>query len=115
MDNNTKLRIQERARLIAERAISILQDEDPDDTTAVAAFKYGWLVLRGPKAFLERFGAGALEIERAEVVDFAWTLRHELAGEPELTPTELEIIDEHNAEAEAYVRSSPRNNLMLVR
>jgi 7-cyano-7-deazaguanine synthase in queuosine biosynthesis len=81
----------------------------------VAAFKYGWLVLRGPKAFLERFGAGALEIERAEVVDFAWTLRHELAGGSELTEEEIEIIDQHNAEASAYVQSSPRNNLMLVR
>jgi hypothetical protein len=115
MDNNTKVRIQERARMIAERAISILQDEDPDDTTALAAFKYGWLVLRGPKAFLERFGAGALEIERAEVVDFAWMLRHELPGGPEFTLAELEIIDEHNLEAAAYVQSSPRNSLMLVR
>ncbi len=115
MEDNFKLLIQERARQIAERAISILQDEDPGDTTAGAAFKFAFLLLRGPKAFLGRFGVGSLSIDADEVRDFCWTLRHELPGGPELSDEEIEILNEHNMESAAYERGARSGGLVLVR
>jgi hypothetical protein len=102
MEATTRMMIRDRARAMAERAAGLLQD-DPEDTTAAAAFKYGYLVLRGPADFLSRFGIGSLSIDVDEVVDFAWSMRHELVGCQELMPEEIEIIDEHNTEADRYV------------
>ncbi len=114
MEPSTRLLIRDRARSMAERAAALLQD-DPEDATAAAAFKFGYLVLRGPADFLNRFGIGSLTIDADEVVDFAWSMRHELMGGQELLPEEIEIIDEHNLEATAYERAMSQRNLALVR
>ncbi len=102
MEQMTRMLIRERARAMAERAAALLQD-DPEDTTAAAAFQYGYLVLRGPADFLSRFGIGSLTIDMDEIIDFAWSMRQELRGGEELLPEEIEIIDEHNTEADLYV------------
>lgn len=99
---------------MAERAAALLQD-DPEDTTAAAAFKFGYLVLRGPADFLNRFRVGALTIDMDELIDFAWSMRHELVGGQQLLPEEIEIIEEHNLEATAYERNGSQRNLTLVR
>jgi hypothetical protein len=84
-------------------------------STTAEAFKFGYLVLRGPADFLNRFGVGSLTIDVDEVVDFAWSMRHELMGGQELLPDEIEIIDEHNLEATAYERAMSQRSLALVR
>lgn len=58
--------IKRRAENIGKIAADILVDGE-SSTPAVEAFKFAYLVLRGPRLFLARFKGSSLEIDSGEV------------------------------------------------
>ena len=114
MDNQTRLLIQARA----ERLFPIVREElmaDQANFEFGETFRYCFLVLRKPRAFLAAFREGALKIDLAAVEDIFWSFRQEIPGSEGLLHQEREIIGEHNRAVDAFVSEQPATRSLGMR
>ncbi len=115
MHSAKKRLIRDRAERIGRVATCILNNYSGDEEVA-AAMKYSWLMLRGPKSLLQRWGEDDLEINADDVRGFLWQRQEDLGFSTcELLPEEVEILTWHNGQAHAMALPSagPTNMLEL--
>jgi hypothetical protein len=106
MHIETKRRLRARAEAIGRLATHILTNFDGDEEVA-AAMKFAWLMLRGPRSLMQRWGDDDLEIDEAGVRGFVWQHQSDLGfASCHLLPEEQEIIAWHNDQS-SVVASGP--------
>lgn len=101
MDSQVKAHIELRAREIFKLAENQLLNFDSTDRVNGTAFRYAFLVLRRPRAFLAAFCEGEIMINPNEVEEFIWHCQDHISGEAGLLREEQELIANHNREAAA--------------
>lgn len=104
MNESTAAVVRQRARVLGILAVRSLH-EDPDDEASGELLRFTFLVTRGPRAFLERFGpSNSLTIDLNLVADGLWQFRNDLpAGPEEIMTEEIDIIEDHNLAAEEFI------------
>ena len=89
------LSIAQRAKRVSELCSQLLI-EDEGDEVQVEAYRFTYLVLRGPKSFRHTFQAGSLYLDRGKIQDACWAWRFDIPGARGLTQEEVRMIDYHN-------------------
>ena len=97
--------IEQRARTIGRICERILNFHDETDEVASMGFRWSYLILRRPKRYLEAFQTSDLRIDQSLLEDALWTHGDEVPGPNGLLAEELAILNEHNNEAAAFMRS----------
>ncbi len=107
MHPETRIIIRKRAEAIGK--LAALQLEFDDDLAAVEAFKYSYLALRAPKAYLSQFQGGDLRINIRQVDTFLWRNQERLfgVGRCSLLPEEAELINFHNIQVDRFEQWRP--------
>lgn len=106
MDMQTKQLIASRAKRLFPFVHNYLRYEDEADPSFGAAFKFAWLLLKGPRDYLRTFGSGELMIDADLVDDLYFQYRHELPGRPGLMNEEKIIVRDHNFEVKKYLETT---------
>lgn len=103
MHPETKIMIRHRAEKIGRLASHLLMDYD-EDIESVAAFKYAYLALRAPRAYLNQFRDSDLHIEIESVESFLWRYQERLfgVGRTRLLPEEIDLIAFHNEQVSQH-------------
>ena len=102
MDNVKRDLIRRRAEFLFPMLRDYLM-QDGADFVSGEGFKYAFLVLRGPKAYLNTFESGELKINPDAIDEILWTLRSsDFPGVLCLCDEEKELITQHNIEAELH-------------
>lgn len=107
MDSYTKALIERRALQLAKACEQALLQEDADDIAA-AGFRWGYLILRKPKRYLEEFRHGTLLIDPDALRDAFWFNQEVVEGPAGLMPEEELILKEFNDEATAWMKSNQK-------
>ncbi|MGK5083740.1 hypothetical protein WDW37_10590 [Bdellovibrionota bacterium FG-1] len=107
MDPSTRDLIRRRA----ETLFPILRDElleVPESPELGEAYRFVYLLLRGPRAFLSAFQNGELTLDLESIEEVYWSYRSHLPGMTGLMNEERLIIRDHNTEASDHTaRSQP--------
>lgn len=93
------LLISQRAKRIYELSSQLLLEDETDDVQG-EAYRFSYLVLRGPKSFKKAFEHGRLDLEAEKIRDAFWAWRFDLQGPKGLTQEEMDLIDFHNEQVE---------------
>ncbi len=106
MHQDTKIIIRHRAEKIGRLASHLLMDYD-EDIESVSAFKYAYLALRAPRAYLSQFKDSDLHIESASVEAFLWRHQELLfgLGRTRLLEEEKNLINFHNDRVNDHIRA----------
>lgn len=102
MDREKRDLIRSRALRIAPFLADYLQNEDPTDWEKGQAYRFCYLLLKGPRAFLNQFRFGDLRLCEEAIQSVYWTLRGEFPGPAELLEAERVILRDHNLAAAEY-------------
>lgn len=107
MHSETRIMIRKRAETIGRLAAHQLEFDD--DSQAVEAFKFSYLALRAPRAFLSQFQGADLHISSRQVETFLWRNQERLFGVGQccLLPEEIEIINFHNIQVDRFEQWRP--------
>jgi hypothetical protein len=89
----TKIRAQQIFTLVTELLIN-----GEEDDSIFEAYKYSFLILNRPGAFLARFGRSDAYINVTLVQDGFFKLRRRISGEVGLSEIEFAVLDQHNNE-----------------
>jgi hypothetical protein len=77
---------------------------DGSDYSFGQAYRFVYLLLRGPKAYLEAFREGGdLKIDLEEIREVWWAYRSDLPGSPGLTNDEAIIVCDHNVAVDEHL------------
>ena len=85
----------QRAKLISELTCKFLMEDEGDDIQG-EAYRFTFLVLRGPKSFRQAFQSGKLYLDREKIYDGYWGWRFDIPGTRGLSQEEASMIDYHN-------------------
>ena len=102
MEQNTRNLIQSRARRLAPFLADYLQHQDSGDWEKGQAYRFVYLLLRGPRAFLEQFRFSDMRVCEEAIQSVYWELRGEFPGPGELLSEERIILRDHNLAAAEY-------------
>lgn len=91
--------IKRRAYIVFELTKEILMEGVENDSYA-EAYRFSYLILRGPRKFLETFKNGELLLNFDLISAGYFMLRFDLAGERGLNSEEGKIILNHNEEVQ---------------
>ncbi len=107
-----RLLIRERADKLGRLATHLLMNFD-DDPDVAMALKFSWLLLRGPKSLLQKWGPTDLSVDVDMVENFIWRYQEKLSGTGrfELLEEEKLIVDLHNEESIAFSQQHRRSRL----
>jgi|GEM_PF-5762234 len=94
--------IQLRAMRLAPFLADYLTFTDSGNFEKGQAYRFTYLTLKGPRAFLQTFQYGELKLDRDSIQSVYWELRGEITGPGQLLPEEEEMIARHNAEVVDY-------------
>ncbi|MDD4976751.1 MAG: hypothetical protein PHY93_20515 [Bacteriovorax sp.] len=86
-----------RASTVFELTKERLLDGDENESIS-EAYRFSYLVLRGPRIFLGIFGDGDLYLDFDKINNGYFMLRFDLYGKKGLSEEEEQIIDIHNEE-----------------
>lgn len=98
LDEITKRRAYGVFELTKERLL-----EGDEDESCSEAYRFSYLVLRGPKKFLNAFGAGNLFLDLDAISSTYFMLRFDLVGPKGLTAEEEHVIYIHNEEVGKFL------------
>ncbi len=101
IDEITKRRAYTVFELTKERLLDGDEDESISET-----YKFSYLLLRGPRVFLDTFGAGDLYLQFDKINDGYYQLRFDLFGPKGLTAEEENVIYQHNDEVRDLLNHS---------
>ncbi len=104
MHPETKIMIRHRAEKIGRLASHLLMEYD-EDLESVAAFKYAYLALRGPRAYLNQFRGSDLHIDSESVDAFLWRHQERLCGVGRLLIEEVDLINFHNDRVNDHIQA----------
>jgi hypothetical protein len=90
--------IRKRAQWLFHWSRDYLSFEDSSDFAIGEIYRYAYLILRGPKLFLESFMQGRVDLDQDILDESFWSLRHEIPGPQGMLPSERLLINEHNNE-----------------
>ncbi|MBX2989138.1 MAG: hypothetical protein KF802_14705 [Bdellovibrionaceae bacterium] len=107
MDSYTKALIERRALQLAKVCERLLLEQEADDIAA-AGFRWGYLILRKPKRYLEEFRHGTLLIDPDALRDSFWFNQEVIEGPAGLMPEEELILKEFNDEATAWMKNNSK-------
>ncbi len=114
-DIHTREIIRTRAARLAPYLADYLQTQDSAAREESYGYKYCYLVLKGPKAYLSAFLHGELHIDEEAVETLFWSLRDELPGPSQgLLHAERQIINQHNREVDDWLKRNERPKPALV-
>lgn len=99
--------IQRRALLLAKICEDILLNENSSCDLAGVGFRWGYLILRRPKMYLQQFQHGALMIDPHLLQEVFWFYQEHIEGPSGLMPEEKIILEEHNTASSAWMKSNP--------
>jgi hypothetical protein len=85
----------QRAKMVFELSSKLLMDDEGDDIQG-EAYRFAFLVLRGPKSFKQAFSGGRLSLDKDKVYDGFWGWRFDIPGTRGLSSEEASMIDFHN-------------------
>jgi hypothetical protein len=106
MDTYTKALIERRALQLAKLCEYTLLNKDETDELAGVGFRWGYLILRKPKRYLENFRHGTLMIDPALLQDAFWFYQDQIEGCSGLLPVEREILQDHNGECSMWMKQN---------
>jgi hypothetical protein len=92
----------QRAKLVSELSSKLLMEDEGDDIQG-EAYRFAYLILRGPKSFRQAFQDGKLYLDKEKVYDGYWGWRFDIPGVRGLAADEVIIIDYHNEMVSALV------------
>lgn len=108
MDDYIKRLIERRALQLAKICEHILLNEDSSDEVAAAGFRWGYLILRKPRRYLEEFKHGSLLIDPQALQRAFWFNQEAIEGlEGMMTEEEL-VLEEFNNEALTWMKENSR-------
>ena len=110
----TKELIEKRAMQIAKACEYVLLHQDETDEAAGAGFRWGYLVLRRPRKYLEYFRDGDLRIDPNLLNEAFWHHGDNIDGPSSLLKEEFALLEEHNREATMYMKQQS-NVISLVK
>ena len=87
-----------RAKRIYQLSSEILVEKE--DAIQAEAYKFCYLLLRGPKQFKYAFDAGDLRLDKSKINDGYWEWRFDIPGPKGLTDEESRLIEFHNQQVE---------------
>ena len=87
--------IMHRAKLVNELSSKLLMEDEEVDVQG-EAYRFTYLILRGPKSFRQAFQEGKLYLDREKIYDGYWGWRFDIPGVSGLSAEEASIIDHHN-------------------
>lgn len=93
----------QRAKKVYELSGQLLIEDESDDIQG-EAYRYAFLLLRGPKSFRHAFEEGVLYLEMDKIRDAFWGWRFDLPGVRGLTQEEMDLIDFHNEQVSRLPR-----------
>lgn len=109
MDLHTRRLIERRALQLARICERILLSaNDSADEIAVNGFKWGFLILRKPKRYLEEFKHGSLLIDPQALQGAFWYHQDQIEGHEGMMAEEEMILSELNEEASVWMKENPR-------
>lgn len=108
MDIYIKSLIERRAFQLAKICEHVLLNEDSTDELAAAGFRWGYLILRKPKRYLEEFKQGSLLIDPQALQRAFWRYQEHIEGHEGMTAEEDLILEEFNDEALLWMKENPR-------
>lgn len=108
MNPYTKALIERRALQLAKICEHILLHDDSADEIAAAGFRWGYLITRKPKRYLEEFRHGNLLIDPHALKNAFWHHQEYVEGASRLMTEEEQILSEFNNEATAWMNNHPR-------
>lgn len=108
MEDYTKRLIERRALQLAKVCEHVMLDEDLTDEITAAGFRWGYLILRKPKRYLEEFRHGTLLIDQYALKNAFWNFHENTEGPEGMMPEEEMILEEFNEEALKWMKDHPR-------
>jgi hypothetical protein len=90
----------QRAKLVSDLTTKLLMEDEGDDVQG-EAYRFSFLVLRGPKSFRQAFQIGKLYLDREKIYDGYWAWRFDIPGVRGLSQDEAIIIEHHNEMVQA--------------
>ena len=108
MNKESKELIQSRARRLMPYLADYLQHNDPTAYEEGHGYRYCFLLLKGPRAFLQAFMHGELYISPAALERIFWEARGEIPGQHGISLEEREIIARHNHAVDDFLARNER-------
>ena len=96
--------IHHRADTIGRLAADLMLREERDDCETTSAFRYSYLILRGPQVFLRQFENSDLTLAADEIDRFIRKQGKKIPGQPSLLRIEARTIEDHNNAVKNFVR-----------
>lgn len=90
----------ERSKKIFELTSELLMEDEGDDVQG-EAYRFSYLILRGPKSFKKTFQDGTLYLDQNKISDSYWSWRFDIPGTKGLMREEEDIILHHNKQVDA--------------
>jgi hypothetical protein len=106
--------IKKRAEIILSITQDYLMDIDNSHFEIGEAYKYGYLVLRGPKNYLNAFKEGSLFLDLESVRSIIAKFYEEMPDKyPDLNSSEIKVIEQHNQEVATFLKKEERTRPRL--
>lgn len=104
--------IHHRADIIGRLAADLLLSEERDDRETTSAFRYSYLILRGPQVFLKQFENSDLTLAADEIDRFIRRHGEKVPGQPSLLRIEARTIEDHNNAFRDFLRPSSERKII---
>lgn len=111
MINEEKKTIHHRANIIGRLAADLMLSEECDDRETTSAFRYSYLILRGPQVFLKQFEISDLTLAADEIDRFI-RRQGKIPGQSSLLRIEARTIEDHNNAVRDFLR--PRSEQKFI-
>lgn len=108
MNREIKNMIRKRAQRLAPYLADHLQYQDPSDWVRGQAYRFCYLLLRGPRQFFDAFHHGELHFNLEAIEEVYWEFRSEIEGGG-LLHEEKTIILDHNLAVDALLAPDKEN------
>lgn len=108
MTKEVKRLILSRAERILPYLADFLSHENSACHLKGSAYRFGYLLVRGPREYLQAFQHGELHIDAEAVEEVYWELRGEMPGPHGLMPDERIILRDHRVAVDEHLSRHQR-------
>lgn len=112
MINEEKKAIHHRAEIIGRLAADLMLSEECNNSETTSAFRYSYLILRGPQVFLKQFENSNRTLATDEIDRFIRKQGKKIPGQSSLLRIEARTIEDHNNAVRDFLR--PRSQQKFI-
>lgn len=93
----------QRAKKVFGLSSQLLMEDEADEIQG-EAYRFSYLLLKGPKNFKSTFEEGVLYLDKEMIRQAFWSWRFDLPGTRGLSQDEMDLIDFHNEQVSRLPR-----------